>query len=277
MGCSVDLGSQFCERCGRDRDTYPSARNLYRDCPECGAACCADCWNLVEGACLKCTPFRLTSATTQPRIVVPAAAATPAEVASAATDPYADLRAEAPQVDAWDASRSAARQRPKDAPPAGTIGAAAPDAWRSVVAAADPPPRARPRRRAGRIGLAATMAWVVVGALSVAVLGASPDGAAVIPAEAPGPSAPAPTIAPTARPTATPRATRKPRPTVKPRPVQPTQATPRPITPPKPRATPRPTARPTRPPKPVVVAPPTPRPQPTAAPTPVSPGAAPTP
>ena len=46
----MDLGTQFCERCGRDRDSYASARNTYHDCPACGAACCADCWNLVDGA-----------------------------------------------------------------------------------------------------------------------------------------------------------------------------------------------------------------------------------
>jgi hypothetical protein len=57
--CTVDLGTQFCERCGRDRDSFASARNEYRDCPACGAACCADCWNLVDGACLACAPFRL--------------------------------------------------------------------------------------------------------------------------------------------------------------------------------------------------------------------------
>ena len=35
---TVDLGTQFCERCGRDRDTVASARGTYRDCPSCGAA-----------------------------------------------------------------------------------------------------------------------------------------------------------------------------------------------------------------------------------------------
>jgi len=68
-GCSVNRGAQFCEHCGRDRDWFVSAQSTYRDCPTCGAACCADCWNLGDGACLRCAPFRLVDAPGPRRIV----------------------------------------------------------------------------------------------------------------------------------------------------------------------------------------------------------------
>ncbi|HYN48728.1 MAG TPA: hypothetical protein VER83_07655, partial [Candidatus Nanopelagicales bacterium] len=107
---TVDVASQFCERCGRDRDSFASARNTYRDCPSCGAACCADCWNLVDEACLKCAPFRLMDATTRPRILV---APTPAAGTTDSADPYADLRGGGePTPGAWEASWGTARQRP---------------------------------------------------------------------------------------------------------------------------------------------------------------------
>jgi hypothetical protein len=264
----VDLGTQFCERCGRDRDSFPSARNLYRDCPACGAACCADCWNLVDGACLACAPFRLIDGTTPPRIVIPAVPG--AAVAGAAADPYADLRSDPAQLDSWEASWGTARQRPKEMPPAGAAPtSAAPDAWRAVVAASEPAAKARPRRRAGRIGLAASAAWVVVGALAVAALGASPGSRVVVPPETLATATPAATIAPTA-PAATPRATRAPRATAKPRSTGPGRATPRATPRPAPRVTPRATPRhpkaTPRPPKPVVVAPPTPEPTPELSP-----------
>jgi len=142
--CMVDLGAQFCERCGRDRDTVTSARSAYRDCPRCGAACCADCWNLVDEGCLKCAPFRLIDPPT-PRWII--ALPAPVEGARPVADPYRDLRAGQP---------------PAQAPPA------------------DRARRARPRRRAGRIAIAAGAAWMVVAGLAVAALGASPGPAPTI-------------------------------------------------------------------------------------------------
>jgi hypothetical protein len=137
----VDLGAQFCERCGRDRDTVTSGRAAYRDCPRCGAACCPDCWNLVDRGCLRCAPFRLIDSPAARWVV-----AMPALVEGArpAADPYRDLRA--------------------DLPPAPKPSAA-------------PPRPARPRRRAGRIAIAAGAAWIVVAGLAVAALGASPGPA----------------------------------------------------------------------------------------------------
>ncbi len=264
----MDLGTQFCERCGRDRDSFPSARNEYRDCPACGAACCADCWNLVDGACLACAPFRLIDATTRPRIVIaPTAAAGP--VSSA--DPYADLRGGEAPPDAWDGTRGTARQRPKGTPPAGVspppLG---PDGRvTSVADGAAAVTARRPVRRAGRLGLAASAAWVVVAMLAVVALGASPQARVPAPPEAtpwivPSLLASPPASQAPSRPAATPRATRAPRATPRPtpraRPVNPGVTAPRAT----PKATPKPTPRPV---KPVVVAPPPP-PKATAAPTP---------
>ena len=203
----MDLGTQFCERCGRDRDSLVSTRNTYRDCPSCGAACCADCWNLVEGACLVCAPFRLVDATTPPRIVV---AAAPLASSTDGADPYADLRGAEPVLGSWDASWGTARQRPKEAAPAGIAPLqVAPDAWRAVIAEAEPVAARTKGRRAGRIGLAAGAAWVVVAGLAMVALGASPQATVPVPPEA------TPTVAPTevatpvpARPTATPRQAR---------------------------------------------------------------------
>ena len=263
----MDLGTQFCERCGRDRDSFASARNTYRDCPACGAACCADCWNLVDGACLACAPFRLLDTTAPPRIVV---AATPAPGPRAAADPYADLRGGEPPLDAWDANRGTARQRPKEAPhPGPSQPSVAAEPWRTGLAEAEPAPARAKRRRAGRVGLAASAAWVVVAGLAVVALGASPRAQVEAPPEA-SPSieaSPVVTAAPT-RPPATPRATRQPRTTPRPTP-QVVPANPGgPVTRATPRPTPRPTPRATqRPPKPVVVPPPA-TPRPTPAPTP---------
>ena len=197
----MDLGTQFCERCGRDRDSFASARNLYRDCPSCGAACCADCWNLVDGACLKCAPFRLVDTAARSPIVI---AATP--LLNSVADPYADLRGDAVAVDTWDASRGTARPRSSvaTAPGAAATGVAAAVATvaATVVAAqAEPIASRRRRRRARRAGLAAAAAWVVVAALAVAVLGASPGRSPAppetLPAASPSPSPmPAITAAP---------------------------------------------------------------------------------
>jgi hypothetical protein len=246
----VDLGTQFCERCGRDRDSFASARNTYRDCPACGAACCADCWNLVDGACLACAPFRLVESTTRPRIVV-----SPQAVAErpATSDPYADLRGSAPPLDAWDATWGAAHQRPKETPPAGIARpASVPTKLAPAPGDSVPSPARRGSRRAGRVGMAAGGAWVVVAMLAVVALGATPGARVPAPTEdtprlVPSPAA---TTAPNP-PAATPVATRAPR------------ATPRPT----PRArladpgvtAPRTTPRPTKPPvKPIVVPPPPP-------------------
>ena len=196
MEWTVDLGTQFCERCGRDRDTVASARGTYRDCPSCGAACCADCWNLADGACLKCTPFRLTDPPTARRVVVPPAAVAAPVTAGGPTgarpgagttvDPYRDLREgshpDQPVVErrpAWQqpARRPAARpdlDAPVAAPqPGSNLVAAQPVAATRTVAAATPTAKSRPRRRAGRIGLAAVAAWVVVG--TIAVVGPNAD------------------------------------------------------------------------------------------------------
>ncbi len=277
--CMVDAGTQFCEQCGRDRDSFASARNTYRDCPSCGAACCADCWNLVDKACLACAPFRLTGATTRPRIVI----AADLPPTTALVDRYADLRSDPGTLptDVGATSRGPARERLRDVAPGGRAPAAL--ASRGVTAPipndlgsggrtgfsggatgfSGGEPR-RQRRRAGRVGLAASVAWVVVGALAVVVLGASPARQVPVPdavlpvassSFAPRAATPSPVVsaAPSARPTRAPRAT----------------ATPRGGggtggagggTRGAPRATPRPTPRPAGP---VVVAPPTPAPAPT--------------
>jgi hypothetical protein len=261
--CTVDLGTQFCERCGRDRDSFASARNEYRDCPACGAACCADCWNLVDGACLACAPFRLVESTTRPRIVVAPQAVTEMP---AAADPYADLRGSAPPLDAWDATWGAAHQRPKETQPAGVARPASVPTNRPAQALDDSvrnPARAR-GRRAGRVGMAAGGAWVVVAMLAVVALGATPGARVPAPTEdtprvVPSPAA---TTAPSP-PAETPRATRAPRATPRPTPRA------RPADPgvTAPRTTPRPTKRPV---KPIVVPPPPPPPPPTPIPEPVS-------
>ena len=57
-------------------------------------------------------------------------------------DPYADLRGAAPAtLGGWDGARPTARQRPREAPPAGAAPRVAPDAWRSVVAQPSHPQR----------------------------------------------------------------------------------------------------------------------------------------
>lgn len=333
MECTVDLGIQFCERCGRDRDALVGARAAFRDCPTCGSACCPDCWNLVDGGCLACAPFRLHAETSRSRIVIPQAleaTAGPADAgpaaagsmvagggtaasgpggaahatepssrgptsptgpaatadlfafsppagsavdhratgAPASVDPYADLRGAAPAtLGGWEGARPTARQRPRESPPAGAAPSVAPDAWRGVVAAAEPTTPRRPRRRAGRFGLSAAVAWVVVVGLAVAALGASPGDTAVAPVAAP-PTA-TPTSPPTSTPTPAPTPIPSPKPKPKPKPARAPRATPRPARLPvaaPPATTPKPTPRSTpRPVKPVVVAPPpvaTPQPTP---------------
>lgn len=200
MERTVDPGTQFCERCGRDRDSFASARNTYRDCPSCEAACCADCWNLVDGACLACAPFRLTDATTRPRIVIAANLAP----GTARVDPYADLRSDPgtlPAPGAWDTTRGAARQRPPGVASSGLAPSSTHhDLGPAANAGSSTASLRRPRRRAGRVGLAASAAWVVVGALAVVVLGASPARVVPVPLVAsppaftsPAPPSPAPT------------------------------------------------------------------------------------
>lgn len=287
MECTVDLGIQFCERCGRDRDAFVGARAAFRDCPSCGSACCPDCWNLVDGGCLACAPFRLHAETSRSRVVVPPAleaAAGPAtaagQVAASAIpgpatdhvatgtppagDPYADLRGAASDpLGGWEGARPTARQRPREAPPAGVAPSVSPDAWRGVVAAAEPPTARRPRRHARRLGLSAVVAWIVVAGLAVATIGASPGDTAAVPVAAP------PTAMPTAPPTPAPTPTPSPKPKPKPKATRAPRATPRPVRLPvaaPPAATPKPRPRSTpRPVKPVVVAPPpaaTPQPTP---------------
>jgi hypothetical protein len=294
----VDLGIQFCERCGRDRDALVGARAAFRDCPSCGAACCPDCWNLVDDGCLVCAPFRLRAETSRSRVILPtelamaagsdpsgadhlvdsatapgllAGATGPAPAderhggpAPGTIDPYADLRGAAPAVlGGWEGTRTTARQRPREAPAAGAAPSTDPDAWRAVVAAAEPPRVRRPRRRAGRLGLSAVVAWIVVAGIAVAALGASPGDTAAAPVAAP------PTVAPTAAPTVSPAPVATPSPKPKPKPARAPRATPRPARAPAaapPAATPKPAPRSTpRPAKPVVVAPPpaaTPQPTP---------------
>ncbi len=301
----MDFGTQFCERCGRDRDTVTSARAAFRDCPSCGAACCADCWNLVDGACLKCAPFRLTDPPTSRWVMV---APAPVGDARPVVDPYRDLRADQP---------------PAERPPAWQLQAQQPTA-------ATPADRARKRRRAGRIGIAAGGAWFVVAVLAVAAFGASPGRAPAMvetpPAEAPwgnglstmsmapGPSATAfpdgvtpavdggsqpgtaplpagpprppgfaggrPRVAPTASPRVSPSPGARPEPTAAPAPgptasptpsVAPSDApTPRPTPDRTPRPTPRPTPEPTPDPTPEPTPDPTPdlTPEPTSTPAP---------
>ena len=191
--CGVDLGAQFCEHCGRDRDWYTSTRSTYRDCPTCRAACCADCWNVADGACLKCAPYRLVDAPAHERVVI---ASGPARgETSPAADPYADLRAD-PNV---------ATARPR---PTRTLGAVqidsgihAPGAARwepdatPIAFAAPVHVGAGPGRRAGRIGVAASAAWIIVVAVAVAAFGASPNRAQA-PAEAPPAGLPSPSAIP---------------------------------------------------------------------------------
>jgi hypothetical protein len=294
----VDEAIQFCERCGRDRDAFAASRAAFRDCPACGSACCPDCWNLVDGACLACAPFRLRAETSRSHVVPAAgidgygtAAAPPAEGPAPpserpphpAPDPYADLR-DAPgtasgidpfgrPVDpgvlgSWEATRSTARQRPREAPAAGAApGGPAPDAWRAVMAAADPPPPHRRRRRSGRVAVAAVASWIFVAALAVAALGANP-GATAVAKPTPVPAAPA--LLPTALPTPAPVATPKPTVTPKPKPQKAPKATPKPVrrdvaVPPAATAKPRTKATP-RPKEPAVVTPPPIAPPPTLTP-----------
>jgi hypothetical protein len=220
MESMVDLGAQYCERCGRDRDTVASAHGSYRGCPSCGAACCADCWNLVDGACLKCAPFRLVAPPTARQAVAAQAAIVVRPGGGAgeggkvggvkggqggvgdepAADPYRDLR-EGPRLDQPAVERRPAWQQPARRPthadpdlvpaPAPQPGSQ-PTATQRLVAtatatqpgspltatqrlmAAAPATRSRPKRRAGRIGLAAGAAWVVVAAISMVAFGASP-------------------------------------------------------------------------------------------------------
>jgi hypothetical protein len=285
----VDLGIVFCERCGRDRDAFATTRAAFRACPSCGSACCPDCWNLLDEACLVCAPFRLRAETSRSHVVPIATgpvgqAAAPA-ARDGAADPYAELRDRtAPPasggspspLDRWEATRATARQRSHEQPPMGPPPALAPDAWRSVVAAGGPPIERPSRRRRGRVALAAVGGWLVVGVLAVAALGASPGSMAfAFPQPTPGvtPSVDtAPAVAPPSDPTAkpSPKPSRKPqRPRATPRPVRPA-ATPRPAAPtvkPARQATPRPT-------KPVLVTPPpaaTPRPTPPPTPAPTPP------
>jgi hypothetical protein len=244
--CTVDLGIQFCERCGRDRDTLVGARAAFRNCPSCGAACCEDCWNLVDGACLVCTPFRLVDLPARPRVVVAAElAATPIPDAEAA-DLYANLRGGEATDGGWESSWNTGRPRPREIVALGATPTVAPDAWRAVLAETAPPPPRRGTRRAGRLGLAAATAWVVVAGLAVVALGASPRGGGPVAGDVTAPATASPTAAPTpAPPTATPRVTpATPRPQPAPVYVQPRPA---------PRVTPRPAP-------PVIVAPPPPPP-----------------
>jgi hypothetical protein len=286
----VDEAIQFCERCGRDRDAFAASRAAFRDCPACGSACCPDCWNLVEGACLACAPFRLRAETSRSHVVPvagdhgeatapPGSPAAPASAPHAPLDPYADLRdgpGTTTDVDAlgrpvgpgilgtWDATRPSARQRPRDAPAAGNAPAlAAPDAWRAVVAAADPVPPARRRRRSSRVAVAAVAGWVFVGALAVGALGANTGGMAVV-GPTPRPPTPPATAAPTQVPT--PVATTKP--TAKPKPARAPKATPKPVrrVTVRPAATARPVRSTPRPPKPPAVVTPPPVAPPTAPP-----------
>jgi hypothetical protein len=133
----VDLGAQFCERCGRDSDSFASAHVSLHACPGCGVTCCSDCWNLVDGACLKCAPFRLVETPRREGTVLAAGSA-------AGGARMADLHA-SPVAASRPARATAAASR-----------------------------RARPGRRAGRIGIAAAGAWVIVAAMAVATLGAFP-------------------------------------------------------------------------------------------------------
>jgi hypothetical protein len=133
----VDLGAQFCERCGRDSDSFASAHVSLHACPGCGVTCCSDCWNLVDGACLKCAPFRLVETPRREGTVLAAGSA-------AGGARMADLHA----------SRMTASMPAR--------------------ATATASRRARPGRRAGRIGIAAAGAWVIVAAMAVVTFGAVP-------------------------------------------------------------------------------------------------------
>ncbi len=154
----MDLGAQFCERCGRDSDSFASAHISLHACPGCGVTCCSDCWNLVDAACLKCAPFRLAET---PRRAGTAVAAGSAAGGARMADVHASLVATpAP------ASATATANR-----------------------------RAGPGRRAGRVGIAAAGAWVIVAAMAVATFGAFPGrpGAPADGSSAASPAVDAPT------------------------------------------------------------------------------------
>jgi hypothetical protein len=175
----VDLGVQFCERCGRDSDGFASAHISLHTCPGCGVTCCSDCWNLVDAACLKCAPFRLVepprrAGTTLPAALTPGGAALPAwhadgpRAARPPEDPPRVTKRPSPPT-----ARLAPEQR-EGLDPAPVVRA-------SPVAPSSPAEdpravssRARPGRRAGRIGIAAAGAWVIVAAMAVAAFGAFP-------------------------------------------------------------------------------------------------------
>ncbi len=58
----VEDASEFCERCGLDRDRLGSAgASAFNFCPECSSSCCSNCWNQVARACLGCRPLELAS------------------------------------------------------------------------------------------------------------------------------------------------------------------------------------------------------------------------
>jgi len=185
----MDLEAQFCERCGRDSSEFASAHLAFHDCPSCGVTCCSDCWNLVEAACLRCAPFRLPDGPNPgPAALMPGrlvAASPTAETPSASastvgrrgTTPAPRVR-RAPPGPRWAQGSAAAPGEHADAPAlAGhaAVGVAPPIATAEPVAGVISVRGAsRGRGRAGRVGIAASGAWVVVAALAVAAFGATP-------------------------------------------------------------------------------------------------------
>ena len=173
----AELDAQFCERCGRDRESFASAGISLHACASCAVVCCSDCWNLVEGACLRCAPFRIDLKAGERSSVVAGTGATEG------TRPGASERAtEAPSpgpTDRW----SLVAPGPSRKAPIETVERAA------VVAL--PLASHGSRRHAGRIGLAASLSAVIVVAVALVAFGASPG----LPAPTDGLAAPQPPAA----------------------------------------------------------------------------------
>ena len=172
--CRVELEARFCERCRRDEESFASAGVSLHSCPSCGVVCCSDCWNLVEGRCLGCAPFRL-DLTDEPRThrtPAPGLDKMNAADAPASVHPEVPLAA-SPASRAPKAGRSA---RGRWARKPGETPSAVPTAEAVLVEATRRPRMPQsPRRRAGRIGLAASFSWVIVIALAMVAFGAAPN------------------------------------------------------------------------------------------------------
>ena len=181
-GCSVELRAQFCESCGRDGDSFASAGISIHACPRCGVASCSDCWNGVDGACLRCAPFRLLDSSSPPAVISPRKPNPAARIGDGheIVGPKGDPPVMTRKVPSTRQARAGLSDRGSHAQKAAPRERPA----KPRVAITD-----RVDGRIGRalpirpIGVAASCAWVLVAALAVAALGTS----AIHPAQRVGP------------------------------------------------------------------------------------------